>query len=256
MPVFLFRDAVVKLDRGSGAPTGFAIERSTLKALAHLSWVPRVLGEGELDGWCYLVQSRARGAPLEERLAELTNAHAAMQQLGEVVRAVHESDPHELTPALPDFDAFLTRQERDIVDIERARGAREAWLEPLRRFVDDTPRGDTRPVLLHTELGPGHALLDDELCLIDWAETLVGDAEYDFAAVAFFIARGDGALLGAFLDGYGWSGPRGEELARRLLRYLLLHRYAPLEWLLERRGVPGATRFEELVEPWMGFAPA
>jgi hygromycin-B 7''-O-kinase len=111
-------------------------------------------------------------------------------------------------------------------------------------------------VLLHTELGPGHALFEGETLggIIDWAETMVGDAEYDLAAVAFFIARGDGALLGAFLDGYGWSGPLGETLARRLLRYLLLHRYAPLPWLLEQRPVPAARSFDDLAKPWMGLA--
>ena len=127
-----------------------------------------------------------------------------------------------------------------------------------RRFSFRLQSGEVRDatVVLHTELGPSHALFEGArlMGIIDWAETLVGDGEYDFAAVAFFIARGDGALLGAFLDGYGWRGVRGVELARRLLRYLLLHRYAPLAWLLEERPVAGATTFDDLAAPWMGVA--
>jgi hygromycin-B 7''-O-kinase len=81
-----------------------------------------------------------------------------------------------------------------------------------------------------------------------------GDPEYDLAAVALFIARGDGRRLGAFLDGYGWDGPRGRPLAERLMRYVLLHRYAPLAWLLKRAPVPAARECTHLAEAWMGLA--
>jgi hygromycin-B 7''-O-kinase len=265
-PVFLYPDAVVKLyapaslwhDRSVGAPD-YAVERATLARLGEMGLAaPRIRGEGEVHDWAYLALTRVRGRPLERVLPELSAeaARTAMRRLGEAVAAVHAVPSRGVVTAVDDFEAFLAAQVRDVVAIEGRRGAPEAWLAPLRRFVDETPRGDALPVLLHTELGPGHALFEGAALggIIDWAETMVGDAEYDIAAVAFFIARGDGALLGAFLDGYGWSGPMGEALSRRLLRYLLLHRYAPLAWLLEERPVPGARSFDDLAVPWMGLA--
>ncbi len=264
-PVFLFPDAVVKLyapaslwSPGALGSPDHAVERASLARLGEAGFAaPRIRGEGEVDPWAYLVLTRVGGKPLERVLPGLSPeaARAAMRHLGEAVAALHALEPRGGVTAVDDFEVFLAAQVRDIVAIERRRGASDAWLAPLRRFIDETPRGDAAPVVLHTELGPGHALFEGVALsgIIDWAETMVGDAEYDLAAVAFFIARGDAALLGAFLDGYGWSGPWGEALARRLLRYLLLHRYAPLNWLLEQRPVPGARSFDDLAGPWMGL---
>lgn len=263
-PVFRFANTVVKLyapaslwHAGAIGFPDYTVERSTLIVLGDKGLaVPRILGEGELEQWPYLVMTWLPGRPLEQVLPRLSAGAAlrAMWELGQVTAALHAVDPRGVVAAVSDFDVFLAAQETDVVAIERRRGAPEHWLAQLRRFVDETNRGDARPVLLHTELGPGHVLFEGETLggIIDWAETMVGDAEYDIAAVAFFIARGDGALLAAFLDGYGWSGPRGRHLARRLLRYLLLHRYAPLAWLLDRRPVPNARTFDDLADAWIG----
>ncbi len=265
-PVFLYPDVVVKLYAPASLwhaepveASDYEVERTSLTRLGEEGLaVPRIRGVGALHDWAYLVQTRVGGQPLERVLPGLSAeaARAAMRRLGAAVAAVHAIDPRGVVPAVGDFEAFLAAQERDVVAIEARGGAPEAWLAPLRRYVDETERGEVSQVLLHTELGPGHALFEGETLagIIDWAEVMVGDAEYDFAAVAFFIARGDGALLGAFLDGYGWSGPRGEALARRLLRYLLLHRYAPLAWLLEQRPTPAARNFDDLAGSWMGLA--
>jgi len=120
---------------------------------------------------------------------------------------------------------------------------------------------ETRPRSCSTpSSGRGHALAelaDGALVFrgfIDFVDAMPGDAEYDLAAIAFFVTRGDGLALGAFLDGYGWEGPRGAALALRLMRYLLLHRFAPLRWLLERRPPGDARTLEALAHRWMGLA--
>lgn len=273
LPVFLFPDAVLKLyaPQALFTPSGSAdhfpdhdTERGVLQRLhGRLPLaVPTVLGDGTVDGWRYLVMSRIEGAPLETLLAMVPPSARllTMHVLGEAVAAIHGVDATDLPLSLVDFDAFLADQEERVVAIERARSCPERWLRQLAPFVSSAPRGERGAVLLHTELGPSHVLArtrGPELVLegiIDWVEAMAGDPEYDIAAVAFFIAEGDGELLGAFLDGYGWRGPRGRPLARRLLRYLLLHRYAPMVWLLRRRPVPGAESLDELAVAWMGEA--
>lgn len=271
LPVFLLGDAVIKLyapasfwDPGEspGAYPDLEAERAALRLTAGRLPIatPEILGDGQIGGWGYLAMRRLEGEPLEELLPRVAPdaRREAMRGLGAAVAALHALDAGGFPSTVGDFDAFLARQEAEVVAVERARGAPPRWLEPLERFVRATPRGRPGRALLHTELGPGHVLaeLDGERIelrgLIDWVDAMVGDPGYDLAAVAFFIARGDGELLAAFLDGYGWTDPRGEALGRRLMRYLLLHRYAPLRWLLARRPVTGARTIDDLVEPWIG----
>ena len=267
LPVFAYPDCVVKLYapdrlwRADGAldrSADFEVERGLLGCVGSAG--PAVLGDGARDGWFHLVQTRVEGRPLEQVVEGLAPGarHAALRGLGRAVRALHDTPPPAVPFAVPDFDAFLDSQVRDVVAIEEARGAPREWLDRVDAFVRSVPRGARRPALLHTELGPGHALAapDGSLRgLIDFVDAMVGDPEYDFAAVAFFITRGDGDALGAFLDGYAWDGPRGVALARSLLRYLLLHRFAPLKWLLARRPPGDARDLESLAERWMGVAP-
>ena len=263
-PVFLYPNAVVKLyaptrlwHSGGTTPSDAVVERTSLEQLGAAGCtVPRIFGDGAFGDWAYLAMTRVHGQPIEAVLPRLpadAQRHA-MRRLGEAVAAAHAVEPREVVPAVRDFDAFLTSQVTNIVATERRRGAPDVWLDQLEEFVAGTPRGDASPVMLHTELGPGHSLFRGATLtgIIDWAETLIGDAEYDLAAVAFFVARGDGTLLGEFLNGYGWSDVRGAALAHRLLRYLLLHRYAPLSWLLEQRPVRGVRRLSDLAVPWMG----
>lgn len=267
LPVFLFDDAAVKLyapdrvwrpEAGAGC-SDWEVERGLLGAVED---APAILGEGTLGDWRYLAMSRVPGAPIESLLPALGEPPrlAALRQLGARVRALHALPPPALPYAVRDFDAFLADQARDVARIERDRGAPEAWAAQLDGYVRRVPRGDARPVLLHTELGPGHALAEPAegavvfRGFIDFVDAMPGDAEYDLAAIAFFVTRGDGLALGAFLDGYGWEGPRGAALALRLMRYLLLHRFAPLRWLLERRPPGDARTLEALAHRWMGLA--
>lgn len=274
LPVFAFRSVVAKLyapdsawrpGADAGRFTDLEVERAHLERLEGRLPVPtpRVVGEGELGAWRYLLLERLEGVPLESALDEVGRRAllAAAARLGESVRALHEV-PHAGLPArIDDFDRFLDAQVRTAARTEEQRGAPAEWVRRIDPFVRSVERGLRGPVLLHTELGPGHVLAEargGEIRLtgmIDFVDAMAGDPEYDLAAVAFFVTAGDGEALGACLDGYGWAGPRGEELARRLLRYLLLHRFAPLRWLLERRPPGAVTSFEQLAPVWMGSAP-
>ena len=271
LPVFLWPDRVVKLyapasfwghDR-SGFPD-LEAERAALELLAGRLPVPvpALLGEGAVGSWRYLVMERVAGRPLEDLWSQTSRRaqFAALGELGAAVAAMHAIEPEAFPSTCADFELFLAGQAADVVAIHRAKGTADSWLAPIARFVADTPRGSSDRALLHTEIGPSHVLATatpHALTLhgmIDWVETMTGDPEYDLAAVAFFVCRGDGGRLSAFLDGYGWTDERGDALARRLMRYLLLHRYAPFRWLLAQRPVPGATTIDDLLTSWIGLA--
>lgn len=263
-PVFAIgAHAVVKLYPPMW-PEDVVVERAFLRRLWRRLPIatPEMLGEGELDGWRYLVMRRIRGVPLEVLLAHATARERmrALARLGETIAALHRVPTFAMPSPVPDFDRFLAGRVRGIGEI--AARARAPWAAALPAFVRATPRGPTRRVLLHTELGPGHVLAQTsgeriELRgMIDFVDSMVGDAEYDLAVVAFFITRGQSRELAAFLDGYGVPrDARGMDLARRLLRYLVLHRFGALPWLARIRPLPSTvTTADELAASWIGAA--
>jgi hygromycin-B 7''-O-kinase len=87
-------------------------------------------------------------------------------------------------------------------------------------------------------LTPEHVLVAGEedpriVGLIDFADALVGPAEYELTAPVVHLFHGDREALHSFLDGFGWSPDRrGPDQACRLLAWWILHRFANLPRLV------------------------
>ena len=76
---------------------------------------------------------------------------------------------------------------------------------------------------------------------------MVGHAEYEFCAVGLFLSQGDKDLFRLFLSSYGYGdSDLTAELSRRILGFLLLHRYSNLNWFLTF--IPANRRFTRLAQ--------
>jgi hygromycin-B 7''-O-kinase len=153
---------------------------------------------------------------------------------------------------------FLSEQSARCVPSQSAHGLAPAWLEQIPRFLAATtlPR-PAREVLLHTEIMRAHLFAQRGPSgwslsgLVDFEPAMVGDPEYEFAAVGLFLSCGDGPALRALLLAYGYHpADLGPALQRRFLAYALLHRYSNLRWYLERRPLPAATTLDDLAAAW------
>lgn len=219
---------------------------------------PTLHAHGKLEGYAYVVMRRLDGTPLDvlwprlDRERRLALAHA----LGTMVRALHGIEVGESSDFSIDWPAFR-REMRARAPEHHAQGLDPLWADELARawpWLDDEPERVTNLTLLHTELGPGHVLSDGIRLtgLIDLAEAMVGDPEYDLAVVGLLITQGDAQAFSAFLDGYGLAqSERGPALERRLLRHALLHRYGKLSWYLTRVPPPGKT-LADAAHFWFG----
>lgn len=249
LPVFAFGDVVLKLYAHQHEHD---IERDALQRLSANVPVPKLLGSGAIDDWRYLVMSRVEGTPLEGLLEP--EDHSTLRKAGALLRQFHDTNAEGLAAAIPDFEAFMEQQRRT-----KALRLPAPFDRTAGRFFDSVPRGRSDRRLLHTEIAPNHILATrDEHGVtlngvIDLAEVMQGDSAYDLAVAAFFLSRGDGVALRALLDGYRFDGAGGRPLARTLLWYLLLHRFAPFHWLAQQRPAQ-AGDLEELAEEWIGFA--
>lgn len=223
---------------------------------------PRVSAAAELEGWPYFVATRLPGVAVDELWADLDAASRCelAAALGRAIAAMHALSVE--SAALPDdWGGFVATERARCVTRERQRGLDETRIAEVERFLAAGDHPDVpshRRALLHTEIGPGHVLVERAAgCLpsglIDFGEAMIGDPEYDLAAVGLFVTRGDRGAFRAFSRGYGLTPADLAEPLRplRLLRHALLHRYGTLAWYLDRLKPPPG-RLEDLADFWFG----
>ena len=239
-----------------------AIETHVLAQLAGAEELPtpRPIDHGRQDGWAYLLMTHVPGVPIEQAWSERPRSEqrALARQAGSIARALHAQPVSALPRADGDFAEFrrACRQRADSYHVARGfPAARAAELSDFLSDLDREPELDLPHVLLHTELGPGHLLVQDGQIrgLIDFGEARLGPPEYDFAAVGLFVTRGERASFAAFLDAYGVPQERrGMALIRRLMRHALLHEYGHLSFYLRQSPLAQGMTLPELAEHWFG----
>jgi hygromycin-B 7''-O-kinase len=242
--VYACGDRVLKLVPPQGAP-GLRGERAALDAVAGRLGIatPEVVADGVVDDWPYVLLTRVSGRPLDDvwpglpRRARERSA-AAVGTLLARLHAVPPPGTPELAPP-GEWPAFLEAAAAGALDRQRRLGLSEADLAALGDLLPDL-LADARAAaagprsLLHTEIGPGHVLSDEDgtpVAVVDFGDALVGPPDYDLVAAGLFVARGDAALFARLAEAAGRRPDR-----RTLLAFTVFHRYAHLPWYLRETG--------------------
>ncbi len=262
-PVYASGDLVLKLFPPVAGWPDYRIEAEVLAAVRGRlpTATPRVHVAGEQDGWGYLLMNRLPGLPLEGVWDQVPagDRHQLAGDLGETIAALHEVPPPVIAGWWPDdWPAFVARQRAAVVSEQLGLGLPRAWADQIPGFLDEVALQMGPPVLLHTEVMREHLLVTEGhggawrlSGLIDFEPAMRGDREYEWAAFGAFVAEGDGAFLGRTLTAYGY--PRDQldrTLRRRLLAWLLLHRYSNLAWYLSRMPEPDRPTLDSLGDRW------
>jgi hygromycin-B 7''-O-kinase len=222
---------------------------------------PRIRTSGTLETWSYLLMTRVRGTQLSTLWPDLdeTKKAAVCENLGATAAALHRV--HATTAAdAATWRAFIAQQAERCVEHHRARGLSEDLLAQIPAYIAPmlAPMAAAPVVFLHTEFMLEHIFIDPVRLiiesLIDFEPSLTGPVEYEFGAVAIFIAEAHPARLRAFLRGYGY--PWTDQTPRLLFSHKLLHRYSNLVWYMERLGPARAETLEELEKAWFSIDPA
>ena len=231
----------------------FAYERA---ALGHVHGrlsvpTPRLLADGELEGWPWLAMSRLPGEPLLgpwPALAEVQKL-ALLQRIGAVAAELHALPLGPMPGVAPAWLDFLARQRAGCESRQRRTGLPAPLLAQLAGFLDGAvPEGPD--VMLTGEFTPFNLLVEggELTAMIDFGDGLVGPREYDWLGPMCFFVEGRAERLDAFFAGYGVPTPRPRREA--LLRLLLLHRYSCLPAQMKMPGWEAAPDFATLAARW------
>lgn len=228
-----------------------AFERAMLGALHGRLAVPtpRLLAEGERDGWPYLLMSELHGTLLADGWPALAEAErlALLRSIGALATAVHALPVGPIAALAPRWSDFIATQRERCIARQRRTGLPQHLLAQLPDFVaGELPSGDA--VLLTGEYTPWNLMLDGPrlAAMFDFGDGLVGPRAYDWLGPLCFLAAGDGERCAALLDGCGVT--LTAPLRLQLMRLLLLHRYSNLKMQLRCPGWQAAPDFEALAE--------
>jgi hygromycin-B 7''-O-kinase len=233
-------------------------EISALKFLAQQPGLaPRLIEAGDFEGWHYVLMTRLAGQSLKEWWAQLAEPARleACRQVGRNLRAVHRLSVEDLNSNRRSWKSFLEAQVAGCYSRHEKIGLREDLLKQIPDFLNSVKLDEVSLCFLHTEVMRDHVFFSDgngELAFqgfIDFEPSMAGAPEYDFASVGVFLASGDRGAIAAFYEGYGCQEKLLDpDFKRRVMAYLLLHKYSNLKWYLQF--MPDAKSLDELAELW------
>ncbi|GAK53585.1 predicted protein [Candidatus Moduliflexus flocculans] len=227
---------------------------------------PRLDAFDEWEGYPYIVMEQLEGTPLNRLWVTLADKEKReiVCQLGEAACALHSLPVAWFDDAPFQWDVFIEHQRAALLENHQRFGLAPKWLAQLSDYMNAYPLDLQDPkqmAPLHTEFMLEHLFVKQEGTrwkvsgLIDFEPSMVGQREYDFCAVGIFITQGNSGLFREFLLSYGYAdSDLTDDLRRRIMMWLLLHRYCNLSWFLTL--IPGefnVTKLEELERYWFGF---
>ena len=218
-------------------PQDFVRERTGLAATGSVDGlnVPQLLGEGELEGWPYMLLSNVPGHAVGTVWLDMKPEDRVdvARQAGALFAQLHDTDVAACAAIHEDWPAFARSLRSDAVTRQQGYGLDASWAEDLAAFLDTLPpTDDGREVFLHADVTDEHLYLerrDDRWVvtgLIDFGDAMVGDWRYEFAAPLVFLAQGQPRVQRALLEGYGLAADElTPELGRILAGWTFMHRW-------------------------------
>jgi hygromycin-B 7''-O-kinase len=235
----------------------FENEVKALDFLAPHGLSPKKYQQGEIEGWTYILMSQMPGQSLKDLYPQFSDEQKqlAFYQIGQATKKLHSLSVSDLNFDLTSWSQFLEMQKQACYSRHEKIGLREDLLKQIPPFLNSVKLNLQGTSYLHTEIMRDHSFFDiingaPVLSgFIDFEPSMIGTPEYDFASVGVFLAMGDKKALRSFFEGYGNITEASKpEFRRRIMAYLLLHKYSNLKWYLQF--LPSGDSLDALADLW------
>jgi len=223
----------------------FVTERLVLNKLSEQPLpIPRIVFEGEIEGWPYIIVTAVEGIPLYQvwQTIPVSDKQRIAAQCGELISALHTIETKGLEAIAVNWPAFVEDQIKGCIDQLNRANLGDEWTRSVMEFLGDIPsllEPDFHPVLLSADVTDEHVLVSryeggwEMTGFIDFGDSMLGHPYYDFAAPGCCITRSSPDLQRAMLVAYGYSTDQlNEALSEKLMAYTLIHRFINIPDLL------------------------
>jgi hygromycin-B 7''-O-kinase len=216
-------------------------EISGLKAVASQLSVPtpRILAEGILEEWHYVIISHIEGMPIRDlwKTYPIENKIKLAAQMARISKEISRCSADGIIHDRFRWNDFIADQFKNYETQQRKKLLPEGWLKKLGPFMESFDLSNfqtANPVFLHADLTSDHFMVEAQGApivtgVIDFADCQVGHFEYELVAPCIFIFKSEPLVLKEFLLRCGFSeaelNPRFSE---KLLAWSILHRYFSL----------------------------
>ncbi|MFC1717799.1 aminoglycoside phosphotransferase family protein [Candidatus Poribacteria bacterium] len=227
--------------------------------------VPRIVFEGEIEGWPYIIVAAVEGRPLNQvwHTMSMSDKQRITAQCGELMSALHLTQTEELEEIAVDWPTFVHDQIKKSIDQVIQANLGDEWSRAVVEFLEDLPplfEPDFQPVLLNADVTDEHILVSrrkggwEMTGLIDFGDSMLGHPHYEFAAPGCCITRNSPDLQKTMLLAYGYSADQLDTvLSEKLMAYTLIHRFINIPDLLSSSHSNQPENFAELKNELWAF---
>ncbi len=199
--------------------------------------IPEILGEGNLEGWEYIILNHLNGESIRNVWMALPSQKKdhLIDQIAETILQIRRCPADPIVQSRFEWNSFITLQFTDCQKNQKMKQFPEAWIKHFPEFLNGVGLDSflcAVPCFLHSDLTGDHFLINEVgnlTGLIDLADCQTGHPEYELLAPAIFIFKSDRKSLQRFLLKCGYTTQDfNRKFSERLLAWSFLHRYCGL----------------------------
>jgi hygromycin-B 7''-O-kinase len=191
--------------------------------------VPRLIAAGTIVNAPYIIMSEVGGKTLQHSWADLSSVElrTIAGEIGSITAQLHGQPQDKLAAVEAKFGGRVEicreMEANRSAEIEANANFSTRHKDELLEFLHGEARDflDTPPVLTHSDLSHAHIYIARTnhhpavSGVIDWAEAMLGPAEWDTSFHWFWTFSQDKPTMQACLNSYYRDGSRPDQLARR-----------------------------------------
>ncbi len=200
---------------------------------------PRIIAEGTLEDWRYVIISHVEGKPIRDMWNNYSveSKNKLAVQMAKILKEISRCQADKMIQERFRWNDFIADQYLNYEAQQIKKSLPEGWLEELGPFMKSFDLSEfqtSHPLFLHADLTFDHFLVAADGAaevtgIIDMADCQMGHFEYELVAPCTFIFKSEPLALRRFLIGCGYrEGELNQRFSEKMLVWSVLHRYFSL----------------------------